>query len=73
MPQFRLTLWQCVCAAAVLEPEIQQRLQLCIVTTNPRQLQRDSYTARDNLFDLPEAAPTQTKHVLETLTDVSGP
>lgn len=68
-----LTPWQRVCAADVLEPESQQLLQLRIASTNPRQLRRDIYAARDKLFDLPGATPTQTENVFATLTDVKEP
>ncbi len=68
-----LTPWQRVCAADVLDPEIQQLLQLRIDITNPRQLRQQIYTARAKLFDLPGAAPTQTENVFETLTHVKEP
>jgi len=62
-----LTPWQRLCAAAILEPEGQQLLQLRIDITNPRQLRQDVYTALAQLFVLPGATPEQVENVFETL------
>lgn len=68
-----LTPWQRLCAAAVLEPEGQQLLQLRIDLTNPRQLRQDIYTALEQLFALPCAAPAQVEDVFATLTPAPIP
>lgn len=61
------TPWQRICTANVVEPDIQQLLQIRIDITNPRQLRRAIYAARDQLCDLPGASPTQTENVFATL------
>jgi hypothetical protein len=68
-----LTPWQRLCAAEVLEPEVQQLLQLRIDLTNPRQLCQEIYAALAQLFALPGATAEQVENVFETLTQEQQP
>lgn len=68
-----LTPWQRLCAAEVVEPEVQQLLQLRIDLTNPRQLRQDIYAALAQLFTLPGATPEQVENVFETLAAAQIP
>lgn len=48
-----------LCATGVLDAEQQARLQELRAQTNPRQLRREIYQLRDQLFDLPLARSPQ--------------
>jgi hypothetical protein len=61
------TPFHCLCETDALSEQHKQELLALRDQTNPRQLRREIYQLRDQIFLLPGAVPGQTEDVYETL------
>ena len=62
-----------LCATDAISAEDRDKLQSLPDQTNPRQLRREIYQLRDDLFDLPGATPGVTEDVCQTLSTSPSP